>query len=218
MKRSIILTVLCLLQCAVGAENLGQKGEAYTPDRDGRDQFKDIIRKKQQTGEVDKFWNDFRDRNIDAIKNPAPLGIASRYTYKVEDFALRFTFPQDIKDEKNQVLVRRGTVIEPLKIQPLTSGLIFIDGRDQRQVDYAIARGRKQPLKIVLTAGSPYDLRVKYKDHDWWGGTKTIPFYFDQRRMIIDQLQRLYGINISTVPAMLYQRGDRLAIEFGVKP
>ncbi len=218
MKRKLLAIVLCSLQLAVGAENLGQKAPAYAPDRDGREQLKDIIRKKQQTGEVDKFWNEFRDRNIAAIKNPAPLGIASRYNFRVEDFAPRFTFHQDIKDEKNQIVVKKGTVIEPLKIQPLTSGLMFIDGRDQRQIDYAISRGRQQSLKIVLTAGSPYELRVKYKGHDWWGGTKNIPFYFDQRKMIIDQLQRLYGINISSVPAVLYQRGERLAIEFGVKP
>jgi conjugal transfer pilus assembly protein TraW len=218
MIRRISFLLLSVLALNAAAENLGQKGDVYQTDRDGRDQLKDIVRKKQQTGEVDKFWRSFRDRNVDAIKNPAPLGVASRYGYRLEERELKFTFPQDVKNERNQVVVPRGTVVEPLKIQPLTAGLIFIDGRDQKQVDYAIARGRKQPLKIVLTAGSPYDLRVKYKDHDWWGGTKTIPFYFDQRKMIIDQLQRLYGINISSVPATLYQRGDRLAIEFGVRP
>lgn len=218
MIRRISLLFLAILTVNAAAENLGRKGDVYQADRDGRDQLKDIVRKKQQTGEVDKFWRNFRDRNVDAIKNPAPLGVASRYGYRVEERELKFTFPQDVKNERNQVVVARGTVVEPLKIQPLTAGLIFIDGRDQKQVDYAIARGRKQPLKIVLTAGSPHDLRVKYKDHDWWGGTKTIPFYFDQRKMIIDQLQRLYGINISSVPATLYQRGDRLAIEFGVRP
>ncbi|OYU42640.1 MAG: conjugal transfer protein, partial [Burkholderiales bacterium PBB4] len=90
------------------------------------------------------------------------------------------------------------------------------DGRDQRQVDYAIARGRREPLKIVLTAGSPFDLRVKYQD-EIWRGSKTIPFYFDQRKMIINTLQRLYGIDVSSVPALLSQRGQQLSVEYGIR-
>eukprot|EP01037_Dinobryon_pediforme_P025607 gene25607-27819_t len=108
---------------------------------------------------------------------------------------LKFVLPGDYKNEKGQVIARKGTIIEPLKIQPLLTGLIFIDGRDQAQVDYAIAEGRKQRLKIVLTAGSPYYLRKK---------------------MIINQLHMLYGININSVPVKLSQSGSQLKLEFGV--
>lgn len=214
MKR-LLATLLALLAASALAEDLGANGPIYTPDKDGREQMKDIVRKKQNSGEVDKYWRDYQAKTIDAIKNPAPLGIKSSYAPRLEMRELRFTIPQDYKNESGQVVVRKGTVVEPLKIQPLTSGLIFIDGRDQRQIDYAIMRGRKEPLKIVLTAGSPYDLRVRYKDANWWGG-KTIPFYFDQKKMIISSLQRLYGIDLNSVPVALTQRGDRLAVEYGV--
>lgn len=214
MKR-LIAPLLVLIATTALAEDLGAKGQLYPPDKDGREQMKDIIRQKQNSGEVDRYWRDYQAKTIDAIKNPTPLGIKSSYESRIELRELRFTIPQDYKDDKGQVVVKKGTVVEPLKIQPLTSGLIFIDGRDQRQIDYAIKRGRKEPLKIVLTAGSPYDLRVRYKDSNWWGG-KTIPFYFDQKKMIISSLQRLYGIDLNSVPVALTQRGDRLAIEYGV--
>ncbi len=214
MKRLFAtLFILCALYAQ--GEDLGAKGNLYPADKDGREQMKDIIRKKQNSGEVDKYWRDYQAKTIDAIKNPAPLGIKSNYTQRMELRELRFTIPQDYKNERGQVIVQKGTVVEPLKIQPLTSGLIFIDGRDQRQIDYAIKRGRKEPLKIVLTAGSPYDLRVRYKNAEWWGG-KTIPFYFDQKKMIISSLRRLYGIDLNSVPVAITQRGERLAIEYGV--
>lgn len=214
MKRLFATLMILFSLCAQG-EDLGARGHLYPADKDGREQMKEIVRKKQNSGEVDKYWRDYQAKTIDAIKNPAPLGIKSNYTPRMELRELRFTIPQDYKNEMGQVVVRKGTTVEPLKIQPLTSGLIFIDGRDQRQIDYAIKRGKKEPLKIVLTAGSPYDLRVRYKDADWWGG-KTIPFYFDQKKMIISSLQRLYGIDLNSVPVALTQRGERLAIEYGV--
>ena len=196
-------------------EDLGAQNNTYPVGKSAADQIKDVFREKERTGELVRFWNQYRDKTIDAVKHPAPLGIASNYEVSTKLYDPRFVIPQDYRDEKGQVVVRRGTVIEPLKIMPLTMGLIFIDGRDQKQVDYAIAAGRREPLKIVLTAGSYYDLRVKYQNQDW-NGTKTIPFYFDQNKMIINQLARLYQIKIDAVPAKLTQVGNRLQIQSGL--
>ena len=211
------LALLMLIPTAcVMAENIGSKAATFQIDKDGREQLKDVVKGKKASGEIDQFWKDFQQRNIAAIKNPAPLGIQTNYKTRTELRELKFVIPADYRDDRGQIIVKRGTVVEPLKVQPLTQGLIFIDGRDQRQVDYAIAKGKVEPLKIVLTAGSPFDLRVKYKNADWRGG-KTIPFYFDQRRMIISSLNRLYGIDISSVPATMTQRGDKLQVEFGIR-
>ncbi len=217
MKSKVIFFLILAACAAIHAEDFGMRGQVYPADRDGREQLKDLMRQKEKSGEIEKYWLDYRLKTIDAVKNPSPLGIRSNYLPRSELRDLRFTIPSDFVNEKGLVIAKKGTVIEPLKIQPLVSGLVFIDGRDQKQIDYAIKRGRAEPLKIVLTAGSPYDLRVKYKDAEWWGG-KTIPFYFDQRKMIISSLQRLYGIDVNSVPVTLTQRGDKLSIEYGIRP
>lgn len=198
------------------AEDLGVKNKNYLTDRDGREQMKDQIRAKEKNGELDKFWNNYRDKTINAIKNPAPLGVKTDAQYRTVIKELKFSLPQDYKDQNGRIVAKKGTVIEPLKIQPLLTGLIFIDGRDQSQVDYAIRSGKYERLKIILTAGSPYALRVRYKDHNW-SGNKTIPFYFDQRKMIINQFKQLYNVDISSVPAKLTQDNGKLKIEFGMK-
>ena len=215
-SRTLVFTLVAAVSLHSLAEDLGSKATTFPIDRDGRQQLQDVVRGKKTSGELDKFWKTFQQRNIAAIKNPAPLGIKSSYQTRTELHDLKFVVPVDYRDARGQVIVKRGTVVAPLRIQPMTQGLIFIDGRDQRQVDYAIARGRSEPLKIVLTAGSPFNLRVKYKNADW-RGSKTIPFYFDQRKMIISSLNRLYGININSVPVTLTQRGEKLQLEFGMR-
>lgn len=218
MKQTVTVAAMLMagiIPMQVEAENLGVKAQTYQLDRDGREQIKDIIRQKEASGEIRRFWEDYRNKTIAAIKNPPPLGIKSDFAPRSEIHEAKFVLPFDYRNEKGQVVAHRGTVIEPLKIMPLTSRLIFIDGRDERQIRYAIARGRTTPLKIVLTAGSPYSLRVQYQNVDWRGG-KGVPFYFDQRKAIIQTLKRLYGIDIRSVPAVLAQKGDKLSVEFGM--
>lgn len=219
MKTSTLLlaSMLSLVSLGVHSENLGTVGQTYDLDRDGREQLKDIARRKQASGELDTFWKNYRDKVENAVRHPAPLGIKSSYEIRSELRSLRFVIPQNYKDESGRIIAKKGTVIEPLKIQPLQTGLIFIDGRDQRQIDYAILLGRKEPYKIVLTAGSPLDLRIKYQNAKWMHGT-GIPFYFDQRKMIIANFRKLYGIAIDSVPVALHQQGDKLAIDFGIAP
>ena len=198
------------------AEDLGRKGSTYQPDPDAREEFKDVIRRKQRSGELDAFWKSYRDKTIAAIKHPAPLDVKSDYRPHSEFNPVRFVVSSDYKDERGNVVVRRGTVIEPLKIQPLTSGLIFVDGRDPAQVNYAIARSRTAPMKIVLTAGSAYDLRVKYQ-HAGPREGEGIPFYFDQRKMIINTLRMLYSVDVASVPAVMTQTGSGVTLEFGMR-
>jgi hypothetical protein len=56
---------------------------------------------------------------------------------------------------------------------------------------------------------------VKYRNTPWHGG-KTVPFYFDQRTMIINSFRMLYGIDLNRVPVVLSQRGDQLQLQWGL--
>lgn len=211
---SLFFTFISLCS-SVHAEDLGSYGQIYNKGKDGSAQIQDLMRQKQKNGELDQFWANYRNKTLNQIMHPDSLNMPVSYKSQQELRELKFTLPQDYRDQNGQVIASKGTVIEPLKISPLTQGLIFIDGTDQSQVDYAIKLGRKQPFKIVLTAGSPYDLRVKYQGESWQGA-KSIPFYFDQRKMIIDSLNKLYGVNITTVPVALSQQGSKLLLQYGI--
>ena len=208
----------CLLLCAyafASAEDLGSKAPVFPVDQDGREQLKALAKQKVDQGAFEAYKQEFIKRNVDAIKNPAPLGIKTVYGHRIELKEARYVMPSDVKDQEGRIVARRGTVIEPLKINPLQAGMIFIDGRDEAQVQYAIKAYRATPLKIVLVAGSAFDLRVRFKDLVI-NGSRTVPFYFDQRAMIIRQLNSVYKIDISSVPALLTQVGDKVRLEFGL--
>jgi conjugal transfer pilus assembly protein TraW len=175
------------------AQDLGQVGEVVGPGRDGREQIKDRVRSIPQKN-LDEFWRSFREKNLEAIVNPKPLGVKTDFRMQQQWHDLVFEMPFDAKDAQGKVLMPKGTKIRPLDISPPATGLILIDGRDQRQVAYALAQKKIRPLKIVLTAGSPVNLHARYKAE----------FFFDQKGMIIRQLNQVYNISIASVPAQLF--------------
>jgi len=197
------------------AEDLGVKAVTYLPDPDGREQLKNEIRAKQDSGELDRFWQHYRDQVVNAIRHPAPLPVRTAYASTTQFHSVVFTLPTDFVDQQGHVVAHKGQVIEPLAISPLTSTLLFIDGRDPQQVQWAVRRGQQMRAKIVLTGGSPLELRERYRNAPWSTGL-GVPFYFDQREIILDALARMYGIRLESVPAALSQEGQGLRIAYGL--
>ncbi len=213
-----MLLALVLMLCLTNtySENLGQKAPTYALDQDAREQIKAVISKKIRSGEVAQY----QKNQITVLKHKlhdfGNLGLATDNRYKTEFRDLAFTIPKDFKDANGTISVKRGTVIRPLEKVKLQSGLIFIDGNDPKQISYAIHRSQTESLKIVLTNGSPYELRVRYKNAPWRGG-KAIPFYFDQEGVIIKTLHLNYAVDIKTVPTIISQQGTKLLVETGVR-
>ena len=216
MKKLLLLIASFLCLSSVFCEDLGKKAPTYALDQDAREQLKAIVTEKIKNGDVERY----QKHQIEVLKaklhNFGDLGLATNNTYQSQLRDLTFTVPKDFKDTSGNVVAHRGNVIKPLERIVLQNGLIFIDGTDQTQINYAIARASKEPLRIVLTKGSPYELRLKYKNSPWRGG-KSIPFYFDQDGLIIKTLHLTYSLDIKTVPTTLSQRGTKLWVETGVR-
>jgi conjugal transfer pilus assembly protein TraW len=212
----IFFILLCAQIFPLSAQDLGEKNEIYPIDFDARLRMKELVYEKLKTSEIDKYWRWYVKEAIKGIKYPLALeGFESNYKVSSQTLNLKYFIDRDYTDASGVVIIKKNTLVEPLKISRLKYGLLFIDGRDSRQVDYAMEEVRKTPLKIVLIAGSAYELRVKFREAPWMGSQNT-PFYFDQRRMIVNQLDRLYGLKISTVPVKLTQVGTSLQVDWGI--
>ncbi|TXT28277.1 MAG: conjugal transfer pilus assembly protein TraW [Rhodocyclaceae bacterium] len=182
------------------------------PDRDGATVLRERMEEKYRTGEAQAMQKKLQERNVDAVVNPKPLAIRTDTTQRTKLYSLDYVLPVDAPGAK------RGAKVNVLKglgrLSDTAAGLLLIDGRDDEQVNYAVAMSEKKPIKIVLTGGSPIKIGERYKTRN---GGNGIPFYFDQKGMILSSLANWYGIRIESVPAYLSNGGNgNLRVDYGM--
>lgn len=218
MRRPILLFMLTM---AVGihahAEDLGAyriQGAAgtRTPDRDGSEVLRERMAEKYRTGEAQAALRNLQRRNVDAIVNPQPLSIRTGMSQRTEFYSMDFVMPIDApgikKGEKVNVLKQLG------RLSDTAEGLLFIDGRDEDQLKYALGMSKKKLIKIILTGGSPIKIGERFKS---WNNGNGIPFFFDQKGIILSSLANWYGIRIESVPAYLSNGGNgNLRVDYGL--
>ncbi|KAG0289710.1 hypothetical protein BGZ96_006775 [Linnemannia gamsii] len=148
------------------AEDLGAyriQGAAGTraPDRDGSEVLRERMAEKYRTGEAQAALRNLQRRNVDAIVNPKPLPIRTGTSQRTEFYSMDFVMPVDApgikKGEKVNVLKQLG------RLSDTAEGLLFIDGRDEDQLKYALGMSEKKLIKIILTGGSPIKIGERFK-------------------------------------------------------
>lgn len=122
-----------------------------------------------------------------------PLARAARPASRLFDPSI--TARRDIRDHKGTLIVARGTRVNPLERMPLAAALIFIDGRDEAQLAFALTR--PGPKTIILTGGGPKALMETHGHR----------MYFDQKGV----LTRRFGL--TALPSVITQDGPRLRID-----
>jgi len=104
--------------------------------------------------------------------------------YKIDP---RVTVTDDIRDHQGNVIFSKGSVFNPADYVFMTGKYIFIDGRDEEQVAYALKGDYR---KIILTSGDILELSKKYKHA-----------FFFINDILIERFQ------LTHVPAILEQEG-----------
>ena len=152
--------------------------------------------KLSEDGSLQKHQQKIALEAQEKIKRPKPVeGIQHTKKAKVFTYDPSLTVPYDLKDHQGKVFHVKGTKINPLDYKSLTKPLLFIDGDDQKQVDWAVVQ---QPLAlIILTNGSPFELMENIDR----------PVYFDQEGVLTKKL------GILQVPAKVTMQEKHLLIE-----
>ena len=78
------------------------------------------------------------------------------------------TVARDIRTADGALIAAAGARMNPLERMTLARDLLFVDGRREAEIAWALAHER--PSKIVLLAGRPLDLMRRHRR----------PFFFDQ--------------------------------------
>lgn len=205
MRRGIVSAALFVallpMSFAVLADDLGVVGPTYEiVERDVLELITSKLKQMEQSGELAKYQEDYKNKVVSNIEHPRPLdGFKSTETAGTRYYDPSVVTEKDIVDATGKVLYARGTRVNPLDYIGWNSYLLFVDGRDEKQLSFGkkIASTSDRPVKIVLVAGEPLALMRKWKS--------TV--YFDQGGKLIKRFA------ITQVPAIVRQEGKRLRID-----
>jgi len=196
-----LLVALLPISPSVVADDLGVVGPTYEiSERDVLELITTTLKRMEQTGELAKYQEDHKNKVINSIEHPRPLtGFKSTETANTHYYDPSMVTQQDIKDATGKVLYPRGTRVNPLDYIGWNTYLLFVDGRDEKQLAFSkkIVATSDRPVKIVLVAGEPLALMRKWKSS----------VYFDQGGKLIKRFA------IDQVPAIVRQEGKRLRID-----
>ncbi len=158
----------------------------------------------QANGGLVRLQEQLKAKAADRVRRPTPVvGITRATAARQWSFDPSIVVESDIRDHKGNLVARAGQRVNPLDFMAMSQELVFLDGDDPAQLDWAARRYRQVgKVKLILVNGSPFDRMKEYQRR----------FFFDQQ----GQLTAKFGI--SHTPAVVRASGKFLAIEEVVVP
>jgi conjugal transfer pilus assembly protein TraW len=155
------------------------------------------LKAMQANGSIDRMQTALAAKAEDRVRNPTPvMGIGAVREARSWNFDPSIVLERDIRDQKGRLIAQSGQRVNPLSFVSMKTDLVFIDGRDDAQVEWAIKRWTASAAKIIFVAGSPFERM----------GEKKRRFFFDQQ----GKLTGHFGI--AHVPAIVAPAGQALKV------
>lgn len=188
---SYFLTFFVLLSAFLTAKDLGTYGETFPIQEDD---FIEILKKRLAASQFDENKKlELQKTFVKTIETPKGKMLPKAKKLRSFEFDPTLRVYEDIKDQRGSVIIRKGTRINPLDTTPMHEDLLFFDGNDLLQLEWA----KNLKGKWILTNGNPLEI----EDHE------KRPVYFDQAGYLIRKLE------IRSLPAKVTQKGNKLRIE-----
>lgn len=200
MWRVIACAVSLALFSEAAAKDLGVRGPLFEITEPNL--FEQIAAKYQAleaSGEAARMQERLRERALASVHRPQPVqGLNRTEEPRSWRFDPSITLARDITLPDGRLVGRKGERINPLDLTPMKQSLIFFDGDDEEQLEWAADLiGSNPTISPVLVSGPVINL-----SRDW------------ERQLFFDQggvLTTRFGI--TQVPARVSREGDHLAVE-----
>jgi len=189
-------TMGILLPEPAAAKELGVRGETWAiAEPDLLQALEARLHELERTGALAAIESEARDRARAQLEAPEPVaGIAPADKHRSRLVDPSVVLGRDVRLPDGTVLAAAGTRLNPLEHVPLRRDLLFIDGR--RDVEVAWALGHAGSSTVVLLAGRPLDLMRRHGR----------PFHFDQNGRLAARF------SLAVTPVLLEQEGLRLRL------
>ncbi len=196
-REALKFLMVCCFCCNAFAKDLGVFGETFEIQE--KNLMAEIIAKLQQLerrGDMQRQNEIIKKRIAYSVMHPKRLAHLTKATARKEyKFDPTITLKKNLQDHKGRVFAKAGEQFNPLSRIRYSKRMIFIDGEDESQIQWALNTAQENTL-IILTAGSPVDFEKKF-------GRIA---YFDQFSLRTTQL------GIQHVPAVVFQKQDELVL------
>ena len=178
------------------AADLGVRGATWPViEPDLLEEIEARLSAMQRSGEMARLQEDARARARQTLEEPEPvLGIAPAREARARLFDPAIVVERDIRLPDGTLIAAAGARVNPLARHALARDLLFVDGRREAEIAWALAH--EWPAKIVLLAGRPLDLTRRYGR----------AFFFDQGGRLAARF------DIAATPSLVEQAGTRLRI------
>lgn len=189
---------LLVLATEAEAKDFGVQGHVFEI---AEQDFLEVINAKLKAVNWDKFNQKIQDKTKDYVETPAAIkNITKAKESKEYFYDPTYVLDQDIYDHIGKLIHAKGTKVNPLEFSSLREDLIFIDGDDEKQIEFALKqyKQKQEKLKIILVKGSP--LKLQRKEKIW--------IYFDQGGILAKKL------DIKAIPALVEQ--DELKLKINI--
>lgn len=194
------LIFLALISSSVQAKDYGVHGHTFSVEENDLLQvIQSRLNVLEESGDLERHKQEFTQRTQKRLRNPKAVeGIHKATQDRTYYYDPSLIVPYDLKDQEGTIFQRAGTIVSPLGTKPMRTTLVFIQGEDLDQVNWAAKTylHEEKRVKIILVSGSPFDLMEAWDR----------PVYFDQVGIITKKL------GIDAVPAIVEQEGLRLKI------
>ncbi|RZI47498.1 type-F conjugative transfer system protein TraW [Rickettsiales endosymbiont of Peranema trichophorum] len=199
-----LFVMVCVVMISISVmgytKDFGVIGSTWNiEEKDGIESIKEKLVEMEKTGELEAHNQEILRRIKDGVLHPGGLGIPRAQQTRVFRYDPTVTIQEDLKDAEGKVLRKAGSTFNPLDVVHMPYKLIFFNGEEEQQVQYALRRYNEEEIKpkLILTDGSPIDMEKEY----------GVEVYFDQIGLLVEKL------DIRALPAIVKQENNRLLIQ-----
>jgi conjugal transfer pilus assembly protein TraW len=197
----LVVSVVWAEETSVTLKDHGVFGTLFEiAEEDMIEALKTKLQKLQHSGELVAIESALKDKAKAKLETPSPVqGLKPTQIDRTFIHDPTLVIEADIKDHEGHILAQRGQRLNPLNTHKPSQGLLFIDGENEAQKQWA--KQHSDQFIIILVKGKPLEVE---KD-------LGVPIYFDQGGVLC----RHY--HIQQIPARIEVNGETLKVtEFKV--
>lgn len=191
VKKIILISVLLFNLYSLGKDK-GVYGELFEiEEKDLLEHVTSRLKKLEENGELKWIQDGIQKRIMKNIEEPRDIdGIIKTKEARIFEFDPTIEVTENLKDQKGRIFAKKGDKYNALNYITYSKTLLFIDGNDEEQIEWAKLKLLKHKnVKIILVKGKPLKLQERLKR----------PIYFDQYGIITKRM------GIKQAPARVWQ-------------